>query len=210
MRLMEHWWPALMGAGEGSRTVYHEGYRAALHGLHQACRAYSHYFKTQNCFFKNEWVLSQYSALNCRGDLPGWCPFTLYLVKTVWFFMGKLPLFLGEILSLGRSSRVGHPGNYILLATVTGSGMGMWPDRSEGNSVLGNSWKKRNSVEGCWEDRKMTWSFRLPSCHYIGGSCQRVEPAERKAEKTQRSSFMKNWAPGFSHGWGQNTLRLLF
>lgn len=147
MRLMEHWWPALMGAGEGSRTVYHEGYRAAVHGLHQACRAYSHYSKTQNCFFKNEWVLSQYSALNCRRDLPGWRPFTLFLVKTLWFFMGKLPLFLGEILSLGGSSRVGHPGNYVLLATVTGSGMGMWPDPSEGNSVLGNSWKKRNSVE---------------------------------------------------------------
>lgn len=101
----------------------------------------------------------------------------------------------------------GHPGHYTLLATVTGSGMGLWPNQSEGDSVLINSFGKRESIsiESCWEDRKMTWSSWLSSFHYNEESCQIMEWGERKAESRHKEAVLWKiaWAPRSSHAWGQ-------
>lgn len=102
--------------------------------------------------------------------------------KTLWFFMRIYPSSTVRPYHLGGTdptpcSRVGHPGNYILPATVTGSGMDMWPNWREGDSALRNSFGKRESFcrELLREVRKMAWSSWLPSCCYNEESCQRME-----------------------------------
>lgn len=96
-------------------------------GLH------SHYFRAQNYLSKNERVVlweAQFSALSQRGDFPGQHPFILVLVKSTLISVGSCPSSTVRLYHLGRTEsipccRVGRPGSYILLATVTGLELGM-------------------------------------------------------------------------------------
>lgn len=94
------------------------------------------------------------------------------------------------------------------------SGMGLWPNQSEGDSVLRNSFGKRESVsiEGCWEDRKMAWSSWLSYFYYNEGSCQIMEWGERKAKSRHKEavSWKIAWAPRSNHAWGQLPLDFCF
>lgn len=134
---------------------------SGMEGLH------SHYLKTQNCVFKNE-------SCSPGGPIPCFKPergFTwtasVYPVsglknnRKLWFSVESYPSPTVRPYHLGESDptacyRVGHTGIHSA-SHRAGSGMDMWPRGNEEDSVLRNSFGKRESlsIEGCWEDRKM-------------------------------------------------------
>lgn len=155
MRLIEYQWLQsplgwLVGTGERARTVYHAGYRAGICGPSGMQGLQDHYFKTQNCLFK--WMsCSPGGPILCfqPENLPGQHPFTRFWKKYSEFSWEAAPPPLSDHITWVKldstsCSRVGHPRRLRSSSHCDWLKMRMGLNYCGGDSVLGNSWKKRN------------------------------------------------------------------